>query len=241
MESAVEKLREFYQAEEANIHVKVRPYYHQVFTGVSLFTTQISLRLCSFSELDFDHLSRVLPFYPHCTEFTLWKANLTSTAVTHLSSSLGLLMNLEVLAMQDNHLRDESLLCASRTINHLINMTEIWLSSNEITAAGAVILASSIAGFPQLAIINLDFNYVGDEGCAALCKALVARNRIKMLGLRGNKLTNGAVPSLQDLGENNPPLLNLDLQSNSFTPSACRSLKSLYGDVATLDKQDVAR
>lgn len=216
---------------------KVRELYEKVCNGADLDQKEIIIRLCRLGESGTDSLCRVLPFYTNLQHLTLWKTQLTTKAIVRLCSSLEVMEHLQVLGLEDNGLKDDSILCLVRVFKLLKNLKELWLSANEITIGGAQVLSSSLTDLPELELLNLDFNYIGNAGCKSLCKALIARHRLRVLSLRGNLIDSEATADLVMLGNSNPPVERLDLQSNFLSSSDCETLKTVYDIMAILTDQ----
>lgn len=239
-ESGIKRLDLFYGEELQLLPKKLRYYYDKVMTGGHEDVKEIVLRLVKLGENDLKCLCRLLPFYQHMTGLTLWKAGLEIETVRELTESLVLVKGLETLGIEGNDLKDECLLCISRSFKLFTNLRELWLSSNQFTAVGAIVLANSLKDLPSLALLNLDYNFLGSEGCRTLCRALVPRTRLRVVSLKGNGIGTEAVEELVVLGSSNPPVETLDLEANCLTEANCSTLSALYGpEVIHLSKQSL--
>lgn len=228
-ESGIKRLDLFYGEEVHLLPKKLRYYYDKVMTGAPEEVTEIVLRLVKLDESGMKCLCRLLPFYVNATGLTLWKVGLDIEAVRELTDSLVLVKGLLSLGIEGNDLKDECLLCISRSFKLLKSLRELWLGSNQFTAVGSIVLANSLSDLPSLALLNLDYNFLGSEGCRTLCRALVPRARLKVVSLKGNEIGDTAVEELVILGSSNPPVETLNLEANNLTEANCSTLLNLYG------------
>ena len=233
-EIAVKRLQLFYSGESEFIPKKVKVLYERILAGNHDTTKEIVIRLCKLGESGTEYLCKILPFYSKLRSLTLWKTHLNASAVERLCSSLAVMQHLKVLGLEDNGLKDDSILWLCRTFKLLKSLKELWLSSNEVTAGGAQMLSTNLADLPELLILNLDFNYIRSEGCVYLCKALIARRRLNVLSLRGNLIGHSATSDIVTYGTSNPPVQQLDLQSNLIPLDDCETLKAIFGEGVVL-------
>jgi len=237
-ESGIRRLDLFYGEEIQLLPKKLRYYYDKIMAGGHEEVKEVVLRLVKLGENELKCLCRLLPFYVHVTGLTLWKVGLDIETVRELTESLVLIKGLQTLGIEGNDLKDECLLCMSRSFKLLTSLRELWLSSNQFTAVGAIVLANSLQDLPSLSVLNLDDNFLGSEGCRALCRALVPRTRLRVVSLKGNGIGPEAIDELVALGSSNPPVETLNLDANCLTDANCSTLSALYGpEVIHLSKQ----
>ena len=80
----------------------------------------------------------------------------------------------------------ESLSTLSSIVNPITNLTSVYLSSNHITSAGAILISDTIATNPPLEELYLNDNEFYDEDMVPIAKALTINSNLRKLFLRNN-------------------------------------------------------
>ena len=103
--------------------------------------------------------------------------------------------------------------------------TLLSLQSNKITSIGVAILAESLRNNKTLETLNLENNYISDDGVISLVEALSStENVLKTLILYKNKITDRGMKSLAQFLENNDQLAWLYLGENEISNEGIRML-----------------
>ena len=74
----------------------------------------------------------------------------------------------------------------SSIVNPITNLTSVYLSSNHITSAGAILISDMIATNPPLVELYLNDNEFYDEDMVPIAKALTNNSNLRKLFLRNN-------------------------------------------------------
>lgn len=98
--------------------------------------------------------------------------------------------------------------------SQLASLTELDLSGNKINDEDAVLISDLLIKCPNLKIINLQNNNIGDLGASALAEQLKA-SHLKTLNLSGNRIFADGLTALTKAGKNHADLERLDLTENS--------------------------
>ena len=225
--SALKHLREHYA--NSTIHPKLKPYFQRALEGSSAEVAQFTLKLTHLGTADLESLATVLPFYAHATELQLWKVGLSTPRMEAIGNAMESLPDITVLALEDNSIDDAAGLLLARRLDKLVNLREIWLPANDLTAKGIRCIMEALQSCRQLEVLSLAYNDLRTAGSAVVCKSLLNRSPLRFLSLQSNEISSSVESGLESLGRLNPPTERTDLQSNLFTDSECAQLRTEFG------------
>jgi Ran GTPase-activating protein 1 len=102
---------------------------------------------------------------PQLEYLNLGCCDITPEGVPALAQAVSAMKNLRVLKIAENELGDFGVLQICMALKHSgCPLVELDVSTNELVQAGAVAAATLAASKPGFACLNLDANYISDEG-----------------------------------------------------------------------------
>jgi len=106
------------------------------------------------------------------------------------------------------------------------SLTEVYLSFNEITNAGAIALAEAIKSSKILRTVGLHVNLIGDAGIIAIADALKTNKSIQTMYLDNNVFGDVGMIALAEALVGNKILERLDIAYNKdITDKSVPALK----------------
>jgi len=225
--NALKHLGELYH--NSVLSPKLKPYFQRALEGSSAEITRFTLKLSRLGLKDLESLAQVLPFYAEVTELQLWKVGLSGHRMDLLRSALDSLVDITVLALEDNCIDDPAALSLSRRLEKWTNLKEIWLPANDLTAKGICCIMEALQCCRQVEVLSLAYNDLGTPGSAVVCKFLLSRSPLRLLSLENNEISSSVNSGLESLGRLNPPLERTDLRCNLFTDAECAQLRTEFG------------
>ncbi|XP_057824830.2 RAN GTPase-activating protein 1 [Cryptomeria japonica] len=111
--------------------------------------------------------------------------DITPRAAPALAECLAIKHLITKFVASENELKDEgsALICRALVAGH-DHLKELDLSANGITRIGAKVAAEAVANKPDFSLLNIDANFISEEGIAAVKDAL--RKGIKGLSVLGS-------------------------------------------------------
>ena len=150
-------------------------------------------------------------------------------ARTQIRGALECLQSLKYLNLSRNSLNDDALSELGRLIPTLDNIEEIDLSNNNIQDNGASSLGTALS-IPEcsLTILNISNNKIGDDGARYLVESIASNTKLTTLDISNNNIQDdGGGEFLDQLGEKNHTLVNLNLAGNQISESRMQILDML--------------
>ncbi|KAF5180626.1 Ran gtpase-activating protein [Thalictrum thalictroides] len=90
--------------------------------------------------------------------------DITAEAAPALASCIASKHLLKKLNLSDNKLKDEGAIRIGNALVGLKQLKEVDMSTNQIRSAGARVLALSVIEKPEFQLLNLNENFISDEG-----------------------------------------------------------------------------
>lgn len=228
-ESAIQKLRAFYEDEKKYLPKKIETFYLHVLEDTHQNITSIVVKVTLLGQRGIEYLCRILPFYAHITELRLWKVGLDPFSTDRIAYYLPFLTKLQVLSLEDNSISDTAVANICKGFKTMRVLRQLWLGCNLITPKGATVLALSLRLLVLLETLSMDYNDIQSDGCASICAVLCETQKLKKLSLEANAITGECLPALNSLAQINAPEQLLNLKSNKFTTEDCDRLVQLFG------------
>nr|XP_043605857.1 RAN GTPase-activating protein 2-like [Erigeron canadensis]XP_043605858.1 RAN GTPase-activating protein 2-like [Erigeron canadensis]XP_043605859.1 RAN GTPase-activating protein 2-like [Erigeron canadensis]XP_043605860.1 RAN GTPase-activating protein 2-like [Erigeron canadensis] len=116
---------------------------------------------------------------------------------------------LEVLELSGNEITSQAApALASFMAARKETLKKIILSENELKDDGAIVIANALEeDFPQLAEVDLSTNQIRRAGARVLAQAVVGKPGFKLLNIDGNFLSDEGVDDVKEIFKNSPDLL----------------------------------
>lgn len=228
-ESALLKLRDFYEDEKKHIPKKIQAYYQSVLEDRHMEIPSIVVKVSLLGQRGIEYLCRILPFYAGILELRLWKVGLDPFSTDRLAYYLPFLTKLQVLSLEDNSISDAAVTNICKGFKTMRMLRQLWLGCNQISPIGAAALASSLHLLVLLETLSLDYNDIQSTGCAAICSVLCETQKLNRLSLEANAINADCLQALTAFAELNPPEQFFNLKSNKLTPEDCQRLRQLFG------------
>ena len=130
---------------------------------------------------------------------------------SHLSKSFGTGLNLTNLDLSFNGISDAGATCIAEAIKVNKTLTNLDLSSNDISAAGATCIAEAIIGNKTLTNLDLSWNYISAAGVTCIAEAIKVNKTLTNLNLSGNGIGDAGATSIAEAIKVNKTLTNLQL------------------------------
>ncbi|XP_067915979.1 NACHT, LRR and PYD domains-containing protein 3-like [Heterodontus francisci] len=173
----------------------------------------------------------------------LERNNLSDSCIEDLVAVLGTNRSLTDLYLSNNNLGDSGVKLLSAALrNPDCRIQEMHLQGNNLTACCIEDLASALSPNQSLTVLNLSSNKLGDSKVKLLSAAL--RNpdcKIQALGLRDVGLTDACAQDIASALSSNQSLMELNLESNSFTDRSVPVLRRLILNCRSLERIQLGR
>nr|XP_043635399.1 RAN GTPase-activating protein 2-like [Erigeron canadensis] len=116
---------------------------------------------------------------------------------------------LEVLELSGNEITSQAApALASFVAVRKETLKKIILSENELKDDGAIVIANALEeDFPQLTEVDLSTNQIRRAGARVLAQAVVGKPGFKLLNIDGNFLSDEGVEDVKEIFKNSPNLL----------------------------------
>ena len=119
------------------------------------------------------------------------------------------------------------------------SLTEVDLSSAEISDFGAAVISVVLEKNSSLTHLDLSFNYIHEDVASLLSKALKANSSLTFLNLKGNFICKDGASSLSKALKANSSLTNLNLSINSIGDAGASFLSQALKANSSLNKLDL--
>ena len=137
---------------------------------------------------------------------------------------------------------ERELTCLEYTFGTHLDMsslTEVDLSSAEISDFGAAVISVVLEKNSSLTHLDLSFNYIHEDVASLLSKALKANSSLTFLNLKGNFICKDGASSLSKALKANSSLTNLNLSINSIGDAGASFLSQALKANSSLNKLDL--
>ena len=136
---------------------------------------------------------------------------------SHLSNSFGTGLNLTNLDLSENDISDAGATCIAEAIKVNKTLTNLDLSENAISGAGATCIAEAIKVNKTLTNLDLSYNGISDAGATCIAEAMKVNKTLTNLSLYGNRISDAGVTCIDEAIKVNKTLTNLDLSENAIS------------------------
>ncbi|XP_057509011.1 LOW QUALITY PROTEIN: RAN GTPase-activating protein 1-like [Actinidia eriantha] len=154
-------------------------------------------------------LSKALFGFTDLTEIYLSYLNLEDEGAKALVNALtNSAPSLEVLDMAGNDITVEAAPALVACISAKQTLTKLNLAENELKDDGAIIIAKAFGeGHEQLNEVDMSANSIRRAGARVLAQAVVHKPRFKSLNLNGNYISDDGIDELRDIFKHSPDML----------------------------------
>lgn len=154
-------------------------------------------------------LSKALSKYVGLTEVYLSYLNLEDEGAIAIASALKeSAMSLEVLDMAGNEVTAEAAPTIAACIAAKQNLTKLNLAENELKDEGTINISKALEeGHLQLKEVDMSTNSIGTAGARVLARAVVQKPVLKFLNINGNFISDEGIDELKEIFEKIPDVL----------------------------------
>ncbi|KAK1734350.1 leucine-rich repeat protein [Skeletonema marinoi] len=204
-----------------------------------------SLCICTDIGEGFKSLGPLLRNNNSISDLTFSGFNIGLQCARNIATLLGQQSSLKCLSFEDIDLYDEGLMEIAVALRTKPQIEELGLLGNQnIGRNGCVALGSALEGMrnPDLAMLNLDYNGIDDEGLHALVAGLINCRNLTSLYLSGNEfITEAGLRSLRTLFQSEHCRLeHLDLNLASIDNDGAVALATGLVSLPTLKKLELS-
>eukprot|EP00985_Skeletonema_marinoi_P014355 scaffold7266_cov121-Skeletonema_marinoi.AAC.17 len=198
-----------------------------------------SLCICTDIGEGFKSLGPLLRNNNSISDLTFSGFNIGLQCARNIATLLGQQSSLKCLSFEDIDLYDEGLMEIAVALRTKPQIEELGLLGNQnIGRNGCVALGSALEGMrkPDLAMLNLDYNGIDDEGLHALVAGLINCRNLTSLYLSGNEfITEAGLRSLRTLFQSEHCRLEcLDLDGFNIDNDRASELSAGLGSLPRL-------
>ena len=136
---------------------------------------------------------------------------------SHLLKSFGTGLNLTNLDLSWNHISAAGATCIAEAIKVNKTLTNLDLRYNGISAAGATCIAEAIKVNKTLTNLNLSGNGISAAGATCIAEAIKVNKTLTNLNLSGNGISAAGATCIAEAIKVNKTLTNLDLGDNDIS------------------------
>ncbi|KAK1373022.1 WPP domain-containing protein [Heracleum sosnowskyi] len=156
-------------------------------------------------------LSKALLGCPNLREVYLSYLNLADEGCIALANALKeSAPSLEVLEMSGNEITAKAALALSSLITSSHSLTKLNLSENELKDEGAIQIAKALEqGCVELNEVDLSTNLIRGAGARVLAQAVIAKPGFKLLNINANYISDEGVDEIKDMFKSSPAVLSL--------------------------------
>ena len=154
-------------------------------------------------------LSKALTAFSDLTEIYLSYLNLEDEGTEALANALrDSAPSLEVLEMAGNDITTKSSGALATTIAAKQFLTKLNLSENELKDEGAILIGKALEdGHGQLSEVDMSTNMIRRAGARFLAQVVVRKPGLKLLNINGNYISDEGIDEVKDIFKNLPNLL----------------------------------
>nr|XP_058950860.1 NACHT, LRR and PYD domains-containing protein 12-like isoform X2 [Pocillopora verrucosa]XP_058950861.1 NACHT, LRR and PYD domains-containing protein 12-like isoform X2 [Pocillopora verrucosa] len=136
---------------------------------------------------------------------------------SHLSQSFGTGLNLTNLSLSYNGISDAGATCIAEAMKVNKTLTNLYLSGNGISDAGATCIAEAMKVNKTLTNLNLSGNGISDAGATCIAEAMKVNKTLTNLYLSSNGISAAGATCIAEAMKVNKTLTNLYLSGNGIS------------------------
>ncbi|XP_066024648.1 NLR family CARD domain-containing protein 3-like isoform X2 [Pocillopora verrucosa] len=159
---------------------------------------------------------------------------------SHLSESFGTGLNLTNLNLSYNRISDAGAACIAEAIKVNKTLTNLDLSWNDISAAGATCIAEAIKVNKTLTNLNLSKNDFSDAGATCIAEAIKVNKTLTNLNLCYNDISAAGATCIAEAIKVNKTLTNLNLSYNRISAAGATCIAEAIKVNKTLTNLDLS-
>ncbi|XP_066024140.1 NLR family CARD domain-containing protein 3-like isoform X2 [Pocillopora verrucosa] len=158
---------------------------------------------------------------------------------SHLSKSFGTGLNLTNLDLSCNVISDAGATCIAEAIKVNKTLTNLDLRYNGISAAGATCIAEAIKVNKTLTNLYLQNNRISDAGATCIAEAIKVNKTLTNLYLQNNRISDAGATCIAEAIKVNKTLTNLDLRRNRISAAGATCIAEAIKVNKTLTNLDL--
>ncbi|KAK7277638.1 hypothetical protein RJT34_22653 [Clitoria ternatea] len=153
-------------------------------------------------------LSKVIPAFADLTEVYLSYLNLEDDGAEALAKALKeSAPSLEILDMAGNDITAKAAASVAACISSKQFLTKINLSENELKDEGAVLISKALEGHRQLNEVDLSTNSITWSGARLLAEVVMQKPGFKLLNINANYISDEGIDQLKNIFKTSPDML----------------------------------
>ena len=158
---------------------------------------------------------------------------------SHLSKSFGTGLNLTNLYLSYNGISAAGATCIAEAIKVNKTLTNLGLSGNDISAAGATCIAEAIKVNKTLTNLDLGSNGISAAGATCIAEAIKVNKTLTNLDLGSNGISAAGATCIAEAIKVNKTLTNLDLSWNGISDAGATCIAEAIKVNKTLTNLDL--
>ena len=159
---------------------------------------------------------------------------------SHLSKSFGTGLNLTNLNLSYNVISDAGATCIAEAIKVNKTLTNLNLSYNGISDVGATCIAEAMKVNKTLTNLNLSQNGISDAGATCIAEAMKVNKTLTNLDLSRNRISAAGATCIAEAMKVNKTLTNLDLSENVISDAGATCIAEAMKVNKTLTNLDLS-
>ncbi|XP_066024158.1 protein NLRC3-like isoform X2 [Pocillopora verrucosa] len=159
---------------------------------------------------------------------------------SHLSKSFGTGLNLTNLNLSYNVISDAGATCIAEAIKVNKTLTNLDLRRNDISAAGATCIAEAIKVNKTLTNLDLSNNVIRAAGATCIAEAIKVNKTLTNLDLSYNVISDAGATCIAEAIKVNKTLTNLDLSENVISAAGATCIAEAIKVNKTLTNLDLS-
>lgn len=115
--------------------------------------------------------------------------------------------SLEVLEMAGNYITAKAAPALAACIESKTLLTKLILSENELKDEGAIQISKALEGLSQLIEVDMNTNLIRRAGARLLAQTVVQKPGFKLLNINGNYISDEGIDEVKDIFKKSPEIL----------------------------------
>lgn len=153
-------------------------------------------------------LSKALSKHASLTEVYLSYLNLENEGAVAIANALKeTAPSLEVLEMAGNDITGEGAPALAACIESMKLLTKLNLSENELKDEGAIQISKALEGHSQLSEVDMSSNLIRRAGARLLAQIVVQKPGFKLLNINGNYISDEGIDEVKDIFKKTPDIV----------------------------------